>query len=67
MTEGVEDLGSYSPFTKKATINKERVNHWLKVGAKASATVHNLLVREGVVTGKKVATHKRSKKETKTA
>lgn len=67
MTEGVEDLGSYSPFTKKATINKEKANYWLKVGAKASPTVHNLFIKEGVITGKKVATHKRAKKETKTA
>ena len=62
MTEGVEDLGSYSPFSKKATINKEKANYWLKIGAKASPTVHNLFIREGVITGKKVATHKRPKK-----
>lgn len=65
MTEGVEDLGSYSPFTKKATINNERANYWIKIGAKASPTVHNLFIREGVITGKKIATHKQKKVEEK--
>lgn len=47
-----EQLGSYDPFTKKASINKERVAHWLKVGAKPSDTVWNLFVREKAVEGK---------------
>lgn len=65
MTEGVEDLGSYSPFSKKATIDKERANYWIKTGAKASPTVHNLFIREGVITGKKVPTHTQKKAEEK--
>ncbi len=47
-----EQLGSYDPFTKKAIINKERVAHWLKVGAKPSDTVWNLFIREKAVEGK---------------
>src|SRR3989344_643266 len=55
----VEELGHYDarrPSTEVAknfTINVERVKYWLGVGAQASGTLHNLLVREGIVKGKK--------------
>lgn len=45
----VEDLGSYNTFTKVSTINKERISHWLKIGAQPTVTVHNFLVKEGVL------------------
>ena len=45
----VEDLGSYNSFTKKAVLYKERLSHWLTIGAQPTATMHNLLVREGVL------------------
>ncbi|MBM3257569.1 MAG: 30S ribosomal protein S16 [Candidatus Liptonbacteria bacterium] len=47
-----EDLGSYEPSSKKITVNKERVAHWIKVGAQPSATIWNLFVKEKVVEGK---------------
>lgn len=50
----VEDVGSYNVFTKKASFNKERLVHWLSVGAKPTATAHNLLVREGIISGPKM-------------
>ena len=50
----VEDLGSYNTFTKQSTINKERIAHWLRVGAQPTVTVHNFLVKEGVLTGAKL-------------
>ena len=50
----VEDLGSYNPFTKKVTLAKERIAYWLKAGAQPTVTVHNLLVKEGVVAGPKI-------------
>ncbi|MGB7957753.1 MAG: 30S ribosomal protein S16 [Minisyncoccia bacterium] len=50
----VEDLGSYNTFTKVSTINKERISHWLKIGAQPTVTVHNFLVKEGVLTGAKM-------------
>jgi len=46
----VEDIGSYNPFTKTAIVNKERVLHWIKMGAQPTVSVHNLLVAQGVVT-----------------
>ena len=48
-----EDLGSYNPFTKQASFKAERVKHWLGVGAQASVSVHNLLVKNGVVSAAK--------------
>ena len=41
----VESLGFYNPRTKPATlrVDRERVAHWLTVGAQPSATVNSLL------------------------
>lgn len=66
--ESIEDLGSYNASTKKATLNKERISHWLKVGAKATPTVHNLLIKEKVFSGAKMPIKMKAKKaETATA
>ncbi len=56
-----EDLGWWNPHTGKHGLSGERVSHWLKNGAQPSETVHNLLVRAGLVQGKKVAVHKKKK------
>jgi len=48
-----EDLGAYNPFTKQASFKAERVNHWIGVGASPTVTVHNLLVKSGVLTAPK--------------
>ncbi len=58
----VEDLGWMNPRTGETQVNKERTLYWIKVGAKPTASIHNLLVREGIVEGKKIAVHKKSKK-----
>jgi len=52
----VEFLGSYDPHTNPPTVNlkRDRVEHWLKVGAQPSATVHNILVDAGLLAGPKV-------------
>jgi small subunit ribosomal protein S16 len=41
----VEALGTYNPRSKPAqvAINKERVEHWLKLGARPSNSVRTLL------------------------
>ena len=59
----VEDLGWYNPHLDKKEFNKDRILHWLKVGAKMSPTANNLLVSAGVVDGKKLSKHKLTKKE----
>lgn len=45
----MEILGQYVPSTqpKILTLNKERINHWLSVGARPSDTVAALLKKEG--------------------
>lgn len=50
----VDQIGFYNPKTKERTLDEGKVKHWLSVGAKASATVHNMLVSKGVVKGKKI-------------
>ena len=50
----LEILGSYHPKTKATILKGERILYWLSKGAKASPTVHNLLVSKGVVKGDKI-------------
>ncbi len=57
-----DDIGSYNPATKKLAFNAERVKYWLGVGAQPTATVHNLLVNNGVLKEPKIPVHKKSKK-----
>lgn len=51
----VEILGSYDPHKKIAVFKEERIKYWLSKGAKASDTVHNLLVSKNVISDKKKA------------
>jgi small subunit ribosomal protein S16 len=51
----VEDLGSYNPQTKAFNVKKDRVSHWVKMGAQPTVTAHNLLVKQGVLTSAKIA------------
>lgn len=43
----VEVLGSYNPRTKPETLNidRERLEHWLKSGARPSDTIRTLVAR----------------------
>ena len=43
----VENLGTYNPRSKPAQveINKERIQHWLKQGARPSDSVRTLLAK----------------------
>ena len=61
----LEILGNYDPIAQPKTINlkPERIKYWLSVGAKPSATVHNLLVSHGIIAGKKVRSWKPKKKK----
>jgi len=49
-----EILGSYNPRLKTKSLKGERIKYWLSKGAQLSATVHNLLVNEGILAAKKV-------------
>lgn len=59
----VEEVGFLNPLTKEKILRKERINYWLSVGAKPSDTLYNLLVSEKIIEGKKIAKHKKAKKE----
>lgn len=61
----VESLGFYNPATKQLGVQKERLEYWLKTGAKATPTIHNLLVKNNIISGKKLAVKIRKPKTEK--
>ena len=50
----LEILGFYNPYTKERNVNGERALHWISHGAQVSGTAHKLLIREGILKGKKI-------------
>ena len=62
----LENLGTYDPLQKdeqkQIVIRKERVEHWLSVGAQPSETVTSILRRCGVAVPKKKKKKARPKK-----
>lgn len=58
----VDIIGFLNPMTKTKSVDKEKAKKWISVGAQPSDTVHNLLVKEGAIEGKKIDVHKKSKK-----
>ncbi len=50
----IEELGWYDPCAANADeqvkLNRERIEHWLSVGAQPSDTVRDLLVKNGIAT-----------------
>lgn len=57
----VEEVGFYNPLTKEKVLKQERIKYWLSVGVKPSSTVHNLLISEKIIEGKKIPVHKKAK------
>lgn len=57
----IEDLGWYNPHNNSQEINKERAEYWMKVGAKPTMTVAQILkkikvkIPEGIKTSKTYA------------
>lgn len=51
----LENLGSFNPHSQGETLvsKAERIKYWLSKGAATSNTVHNLLVKNGIISGKK--------------
>lgn len=50
----LELLGSYNARQKTTTLNAERIKHWISKGAKLSDTMHNMLISQKVIEGKKI-------------
>ncbi len=59
----VEEVGFYNPLTKEKVLKKERIQYWLSQGVQPSDTVYNMLVKEGILEGKKIPVHKKAKKK----
>ena len=49
-----EVLGSYDPRKMGEAFKTERIKHWLSKGVGLTGTVNNLLVKKGIIRGKKV-------------
>jgi len=49
----LEILGNYNPRSKDAQINIDRLKYWLSKGAQCSDSIHNLLVNNKIIEGKK--------------
>jgi len=50
----IEIVGSYDARKGEPQLKAERIQYWLSVGAKPSATVHNLLADAGIISGPKL-------------
>jgi len=59
----VEQVGSWNPLTKERILKAERIKHWISKGAKPSDSVYNLLIKEKVLKGKKIAVHRKKKEK----
>lgn len=50
----LEIMGTYNPKEgKEAVFKSDRIKHWMSKGAKLSDTIHNILVHQKVLDGKK--------------
>lgn len=49
-----EILGSYVPMSGDVQLKADRIKYWLSVGAQPSGTVHNFLIDQKIMEGKKV-------------
>jgi small subunit ribosomal protein S16 len=61
----IADLGPYNPHTNEFRIDKETTLKWLDQGAQCSPTVHNLLIENKIIKGKKVTSWRPKKKSKK--
>ena len=50
----LEILGTYSAKQGKVAFNGDRIKEWMSKGVQLSDTVHNFLVHEKIIEGKKV-------------
>jgi len=59
----LEIVGTYNPLSKNKNFKKDRIKYWISVGAQPSDTVHNLLVSEKIIEGKKISSHNKAPQE----
>jgi ribosomal protein S16 len=61
----VERLGSLNPKKGESILDAARITYWLSKGAKATPTVHNMLVSKKIIDAKKITIVKPKKVEVK--
>jgi len=59
----LEEVGFYNPSTKEKVLKADRIKYWISKGVQPSPTVHNLLIKEKIIEGKKIPVHKKPKKK----
>ena len=50
----LEMVGSYDPRVDTVSLKTDRIKHWMSMGATVSDTVHNLLISQKIIEGKKI-------------
>ena len=50
----LENVGSYDPRVDRVELKADRIKYWISMGATVSDTVHNILVSQKVIDGKKI-------------
>ena len=50
----LEIVGSYNPKAGQTKFEADRIKYWMSKGAQLSPTMHNFLVHEKLIDGKKV-------------
>ena len=50
----LEIVGTYNPMAGETKFEADRIKYWISKGAKLSDTMHNFLVHQKVIEGKKV-------------
>lgn len=57
----LEKLGFVDRIAKKVELKKERILHWIKMGAKLTPSIHNLLIKHKIITGEKLDVSKKAR------
>lgn len=63
----IDDLGWVNPHTDTHTVRAEAVAQWIEKGAQPTPSVHNLLVRAGVMKAPKIPVHSVAKRKKESA
>jgi small subunit ribosomal protein S16 len=45
----IDEVGYYNPITKQSSFDTTKITNWLKVGAKPTQTVFNLLKKSEII------------------
>ncbi|MDP3661732.1 MAG: 30S ribosomal protein S16 [bacterium] len=51
--KSIETLGTWNNTTHERRVDAERVKYWLSKGAQPSVTLHNFLISQKIIDGKK--------------